>query len=529
MRLSILQKISIVIVVSLVSLAAITSSTLYFSQKIQNDVSEINDRQFEINQIANQNKYILNRLDAQLVQAVSFEDSYFIEEADKSHLELVENFSRINELQSGSLNEDKLNNYFDFSKDLAEKIVSGNVNWSKLNELTETKEELLNTLSADINELENESNATVNSYLRNVEENADTNLSLIFVVGGFASLLILVFGFIVAKNISNNAKSIAKELGILASGEGSLSSRLNLKAKDEFGELANNFNGFITYLEKSFKEMEEIISGLNKNSNDLGQNMSLIDGVSDQQGQAGDVLNESINEMNQSVSEISKSVMSNTDSSNEVYQISQEGLSVNERLLETNLNVKENILNSAKQMGELAEESKNVGEILKTIQAIADQTNLLALNAAIEAARAGEAGRGFAVVADEVRGLSARTAKSVKEIDGMLSGLNNKVSNTVEMINSVVIKVQENYELTEEGVSTFKNIAGKIEGMNGQNTQIAAATEEQSFILKQVNDNSDKNNELNKDAKQAIKNIEIVSKGLKELSGELLKISKNFK
>ena len=144
------------------------------------------------------------------------------------------------------------------------------------------------------------------------------------------------------------------------------------------------------------------------------------------------------------------------------------------------------VARSTDAMSHLQQESNKIGSVMDVIKAVAEQTNLLALNAAIEAARAGEAGRGFAVVADEVRGLAQRTQKSTEEIEGLVAGLQNGTQQVAAVMNNSRSLTDSSVELTRKAGVSLENITRTVSNIQSMNQQIAAAAEEQSAVAEEI-------------------------------------------
>ncbi|WP_262382649.1 methyl-accepting chemotaxis protein, partial [Acinetobacter guerrae] len=154
---------------------------------------------------------------------------------------------------------------------------------------------------------------------------------------------------------------------------------------------------------------------------------------------------------------------------------------------ESVLRLSENLKQSAESLQELEKDSQNINAILDTIRSIAEQTNLLALNAAIEAARAGEQGRGFAVVADEVRALAQRTAVSTGEIDSLLGGLARRTQDVTRQMQNSLEMSRASVERIDLASKSFEQIRGAVDHIRDQNTQIATAAEEQHHVAEDIN------------------------------------------
>jgi len=188
----------------------------------------------------------------------------------------------------------------------------------------------------------------------------------------------------------------------------------------------------------------------------------------------------------------------------------------------------EEIQNASSTIDQLASDTQNVTQILNVITSIAEQTNLLALNAAIEAARAGEQGRGFAVVADEVRELASRTAKSTNEIRELLTVLTGAANESVGAMNSARDMARDNANSAQETGISIEKISEQILSINGMNAQIAAATEEQTSVAAMVVDNVSNMHNSFEDTQESLTTIREVAKNLHYLSDNLLDATSKF-
>ncbi|MCB1905273.1 MAG: methyl-accepting chemotaxis protein, partial [Gammaproteobacteria bacterium] len=242
-----------------------------------------------------------------------------------------------------------------------------------------------------------------------------------------------------------------------------------------------------------------------------------------------DMVATAINEMAATVQEIAQSASNAADGARTADADARKG---SERVDSSAISIRDlaqDVERAAEVIHKLENEAEKVGSVLDVIRGIAEQTNLLALNAAIEAARAGEQGRGFAVVADEVRTLASRTQQSTTEIQGMIEKLQSGARNAVSVMDAGREKAQVSVERAESAGSSLIEITKAVASISSMNTQIASAAEEQSAVTQEINRNiteisaiSDRNSQISSEAAQA-------SSVLSEYAQELDRIVQNFK
>jgi methyl-accepting chemotaxis protein len=275
----------------------------------------------------------------------------------------------------------------------------------------------------------------------------------------------------------------------IAEGEGDLTERLKAKGRDETAELARAFNQFIAKVHTTISQ----VAGSTSQLAAAAEQMSVVtnqtnDGVNKQKLETDQVAT-ALTEMTATVQEVAKHAESAAETANQADAQAAEGKSVVSKTVESINTLATEVENAANVIQNVEKDSEEIGSVLEVIQSIAGQTNLLALNAAIEAARAGEQGRGFAVVADEVRSLASRTQKSTEEIRHMIERLQTGSHDAVSVMEAGRNKAQDSVEQAAKAGKVLENIINAVEEINSMNNQIATAAHQQGIVAEEINQN----------------------------------------
>jgi methyl-accepting chemotaxis protein len=315
----------------------------------------------------------------------------------------------------------------------------------------------------------------------------------------------------------------------MSRGDGDLTKRFNSDNRDELGELATRFNGFIGKIQHIISSIAEDSDTLASSSEELSATTEELRRGADDQVLQIEQSATTMNEMSQTIVDVAKNSSAASDATKEASEIASAGKKVVEESVESILNISKTVEISAKTIYGLGESSQQIEEIIRVIKEIAEQTNLLALNAAIEAARAGEQGRGFAVVADEVRKLAERTSKSTGEISEMIEKIQTDIDISVISIEDGKAQVEEGVKLSEKAKESLEGIVATSDECFSMVQMIATATEEQSSAVEQVSSTMENIAIGSRTSQQTFSQISDATTDLAKLASELHEIVARFK
>jgi methyl-accepting chemotaxis protein len=298
-------------------------------------------------------------------------------------------------------------------------------------------------------------------------------------------LLFYVMGHILAplRNVYVSLKEINR-------GEGDLTKRLPVLTTDEFGQVSEQFNSFIGNLQNLIKDMQSLSSSINENTTLTANTASSASKQLVTQLSEIDQLATAMHEMSATAQDVACNAQKAAESASNADNSAEKGAGIVSQTSGSITQLSVELDGTVQTINELANYSNNIVDILTVITGIAEQTNLLALNAAIEAARAGEQGRGFAVVADEVRALASRTQDSTKEIQKMIDQLQSGVKRAEETITRSKSEASNAADISIKADEALSAIRENIKEINNMNIQIATAAEEQSATTEEINRNT---------------------------------------
>lgn len=304
-----------------------------------------------------------------------------------------------------------------------------------------------------------------------------------------AAIFSAILALVIQRTIVKPINRVVNALKDIAEGEGDLTRRLQVNTQDEIGELARWFNIFVDKIHSVVSSFRETSDNLSESSIELlATTEKTNEGIVRQQTEI-DLVASAVTQMSSTVQEVARNVGSAAHDAEEADAQAGQGQQIVQKTMRAIEELAGDIERAAEVITRLQQESDNIGSVLDVIGGIAEQTNLLALNAAIEAARAGEQGRGFAVVADEVRTLASRTQTSTQEIQEMIERLQAGAKEAVSVMEKGKEQVSDSVGFASSAGESLQKITEAVAVIKDMSQQIASASSEQSSVTEEINQN----------------------------------------
>ncbi|GAA3582996.1 methyl-accepting chemotaxis protein [Marinobacter xestospongiae] len=471
-------------------------------------------------------------MEMQLKNSVTTGDKDLLQETRGYYDTIRGNLTDIARLNPALANEARdlgklLDTYYNKASNLATGVIDGTADFSRIGDEAAANAQRLEQLRSDLDAMRKLTRSRFQGEISDTVQAASQAGAASLTIAIAALTVLVVLSVVIARSITGSLQRIIEPLRDMASGEGDLTARIDYHGRDELRELVEQFNRFVEKLHTSFATIRKDVGELNTVAELLATTSQVnLERISSQ-AQAISSTRNSVDELVRSVEEVAGFASSASDQTQDAAKFAQSGQTTVNANVDTIKQLVTDIEGTAQLVNQFDEFSSRVGGLLDTIQTVAEQTNLLALNAAIEAARAGEHGRGFAVVADEVRGLAVRTHKATEEIQTVISELSRLSSSAVEAMEHSVTRAHDGVTATNESGDILTKILASVQQISELNEQIAAATYEQSTTFNEVTGHM---TDMHRNAEQvmesthqldtASKDIHDVSNGLQSVAGQ---------
>lgn len=369
----------------------------------------------------------------------------------------------------------------------------------------------------------------VNVSVKEISSKLNTLMWMTMIIVLVVLSLSVMLSFYLASSITKPLDLMKTMLHDVAQGQGDLTKRLDESSKDELGEASHYFNLFVDKLHGLIRQVSETTEKVAAASVQLLSNSERIaNGAEEVAAQVSTVATAG-EEMSATSGDIAQNCSMAAEGSQQASSAAVSGAQVVNETINMMNNIAVRVRNTAQSIENLGSRSEQIGAIIGTIEDIADQTNLLALNAAIEAARAGEQGRGFAVVADEVRALAERTTRATKEIGEMIRTIQHETQNAVKAMEIGVGEVAMGSEKATNSGKALERILQQINDVTMQINQVATAAEEQTATTAEISNNMHQITDVVAQTSQGAKESAASANLLSGLAGELRSVVGQFK
>ncbi|WP_417549806.1 methyl-accepting chemotaxis protein [Methylophaga sp.] len=356
-----------------------------------------------------------------------------------------------------------------------------------------------------------------------------TKMMITIIAVSIVLLIAVIFSYLIPKKLTNDINYLVKRINEIASGDGDLTARIDVTSKDEFGNLAMAFNVFVSNLQDLIKNILTQVASLGNMTASLSEASEHTKSINQNLNLSTESIVSAVHEMTLANKEMAQVATNSASEADKTAGLADRGMAVvrssNEKIAALIRNM-DLVLNSSQ---ELEANSNNIASVLEVIRGVAEQTNLLALNAAIEAARAGEHGRGFAVVADEVRTLATRTQQSTNDIDKIIQQLQLSVTSSSKAISEGKVNADETANTFVEADTVFHEIQLSSNRVNDMATQTAQATEEQTCVAEEISKNLHGLNEQTESASEVAETGEELSQEIRHFSDNMKQMMSRFK
>jgi methyl-accepting chemotaxis protein len=426
--------------------------------------------------------------------AISDGEIDLIKDAEKNQQDINQLLDKIDQLNpaykiDALALKNELEQYISSARKLTQGMIKGTISLSAMSGMAINMNGYYKQFTKSLKAFRVKALGDFSERLLNAEQESRQTLNTGLLIGISIIVLLLLVAWVISRQVTSNIYRIVKELEEMSTGNGDLTIRLETTAKDEIGLLVDRFNGFVTHLQLMIKVLANLSHGVTSGAAQVYKiAQHTRTGIENQQHEIQQVAT-AVSEMAQTAVEVSINAAQAATATKQGQQESHHSQVIVQENIKSITCLAEDIENARNVIQTLSDQVQTISASSQDIRSIADQTNLLALNAAIEAARAGEQGRGFAVVADEVRTLAGRTSESTNQIEEIIGQLLVGTQQAVELMEKSKNQAYQSVTQSESTGKSLQQILNSIDTISNMNEMVALSADEQRSVAEDVSKN----------------------------------------
>lgn len=534
LRLTIAKKLMLLVTIALLGFVISQGYSQWVERFNSERLAEVERRLYPTLDMTTVNLDSLLLMEQQINSSVTTGDEAPLEHAEKHYQEIRANLQKLsvlNKAMGTQLQEidGVLQDWYTTAVRIAKSFIGGNVDFEKVGAEAATNAEKLKKLRKMLATMKENTAQEFTSSIRTTIESSKSAGRIALAIAVCVVIALVVLSSVIGRSITSSINEVTSSLKEMSSGAGDLTKRIDYPGHDEIRYLVKYFNAFVEKLHGSFANVSQDVGGLAQVASRLTNSSSQNLGRINQQARAISAMRTSIEELMKTVNEIAEFAGHASSQAQDASSAAARGKDTLTANVTTISTLAEEVRSAANVVNRFEEFSADVGQLLNTIQTVAEQTNLLALNAAIEAARAGEHGRGFAVVADEVRGLAVRTRQATEEIHKVISELRAVSASAVTAMQGSVERANRGVEATAASGEVLNSILNNVETISSINEKIAAATQEQTVTFSHVSEHVNGIYHNTQLVTSTTNELDEISRDISHISEALRKVATQFR
>ncbi|MFC3116031.1 methyl-accepting chemotaxis protein [Cellvibrio fontiphilus] len=534
LRFTIAKKLMLLVSIALLGFVISQVYSLWVERANSSRLAEVEKRIYPTLELTTVNLGSLLLMEQQINSSVTTGDAQVLADSAAHYEQIRKNLAQLSSLSSDlssqvKVIDDQLQTWYTTATRIAQSFIDSTVDLEQVGAEAAANAERLQNLRDSLATMKSETAKRFNESISETVESSQAAAQIALAIAVCAVVALIAISLVISRSITSSINEVTASLKEMSSGAGDLTKRIHYAGDDEIRDLVRFFNAFVEKLHGAFGNVSQDVGALaqvaSRLTNSSSQNLLRINDQAD----AISAMRSSIDDLLQTVNEIAKfadnASLQAQDASSAAAR-GKETLTTNVTTIST---LAEEVRSAASVVNRFEEFSADVGSLLNTIQNVAEQTNLLALNAAIEAARAGEHGRGFAVVADEVRGLAVRTRQATEEIHKVIGELRSVSASAVTAMQGSVERANRGVEATTASGEVLNSILNNVDNISSINEKIAAATHEQTLTFAQVSEHVNGIYHNTQLVTSSTNELDEVSRDIDHISQELHKIASQFR